>query len=275
VYISHADQDHIGGLLGLLSSGEFLIHEITVNSDASKKSDLWNDLLYEMDQMNEKGKTIFNTGISRTKTRVHCGSIEIEISGPTPYLVGKGIGGLDNEQRTITSNSLSASFNIYWQEIGVAYLAGDMDQIGLDDLLRHEPDLTSSILVFPHHGGKTNDADLKQFVETICDQINPHTIIFSIGRNKFQNPRPEIVSAIKNKIKDVRISCTQLSKHCMKDIEFRGYSHLVDVFSRGREDYCCCSGSFIISLGKNVEYFPELAHHQQFIKSATISPLCL
>ena len=56
LFISHADQDHIGGLLGILSTDRFAIHEIIVNSDATKGSDLWNDLLYQLDQMNENGK---------------------------------------------------------------------------------------------------------------------------------------------------------------------------------------------------------------------------
>lgn len=275
LFISHADQDHIGGLLGLLSTGKFTIYEIIVNSDATKGSDLWNDLLYQLDQMNENGETKFNTGISRSKDFIKCGSIEIEITGPTPYLVGKGVGGLDTKDRTINSNSLSASFNIFWQNNSVAYLAGDIDQIGLDDLLRHEPDIKSQVLVFPHHGGKAGNTNPVPFAETLCDNVNPQTVIFSIGRNKFENPRPDIVRAIKMKIKNVRISCTQLSKNCGKDINVKLSSHLVDMFSRGRENYNCCCGTFVIKLGETASHFPELDPHISFIKAAASNPLCL
>lgn len=275
LFISHADQDHIGGLLGILSTNKFTIHEISVNSDATKGSDLWNDLLYQLDQMNENGKTKFNTGISRSKDFIKCGSIEIEITGPTPYLASKGVGGLDLKERTINSNSLSASFNIFWQSNSVAYLAGDIDQIGLDDLLRHEPNIKSQVLVFPHHGGKTGNVNPVPFAETLCDHVNPQTVIFSIGRNMHKNPRPDIVNAIRMKIKNVRISCTQLSKNCVKDISIKSSSHLVDMFSRGREDHNCCSGTFVIRLGENASHFPEIDPHITFIKSAASNPLCL
>jgi beta-lactamase superfamily II metal-dependent hydrolase len=275
IYISHSDQDHIGGLLGLLSTGEFTIHEIAVNSDATKSTDLWNDLLYQLDEMNENGETRFSIGISRSEDIIKCGTIVVQIVGPTPYLAGKGVGGQDFWERSINSNSLSATFNIFWKEKSMVYLAGDIDYIGLDDLLRHKPVLESDILVFPHHGGKPGDTNVIPFTETLCDCINPHTVIFSIGRNKFENPRPEIVKAIKNKIHGVRISCTQLSKHCMEDIECKEFNHLVDVFSRGREDYLCCSGSFIIMLGEKVEYYPDADHHKKFIGSAASNPLCI
>lgn len=275
LFISHADQDHIGGLLGLLSTGEFAIHEIIVNSDATKGSDLWNDLLYQLDELNEEGKTKFNTGISRTKDLIKCGSIEIEITGPTPYLVGKGVGGFDTKDRTINSNSLSASFNIFWQKNSVAYLAGDIDQIGLDDLLRHAPNIKSQVLVFPHHGGKAGNANPVPFAEALCDHVNPQTVIFSIGRNKFENPRPDIIKVIRKKIKNVRIACTQLSKNCVKQINVRLSSHLADVFSRGKEDYNCCSGTFVIRLGEAVSHFPELDTHITFIKTAATDPLCI
>jgi beta-lactamase superfamily II metal-dependent hydrolase len=275
VYISHADQDHIGGLLGLLATGTFIIREIILNSDSSKGSDLWNDLLYQLDEMREKGEIKFTIGISRSEEHISCGSINLEIAGPTPYLVGKGVGGLDSISRTINSNSLSASFIVFWRKNSVAYLAGDLDQIGLDDILRHNPVLISDVLVFPHHGGKTGDSDLVRFTETLCDQINPQTIIFSTGRNRYENPRPEIIQAIKKKINGVRISCTQLSKHCMKDIRYKEYDHLADVFSKGREDFFCCSGSFIISLGVRIDHYPNADDHIQFIKSAASNPLCI
>lgn len=274
LFISHSDHDHIGGLLGLLSTGEFNIKEVTVNSDATKGSDLWNDLLYQLDELNELGQTKFYTGLSRSKDFVKCGSIEVEITGPTPYLVGKGVGGLDTKERTINSNSLSASFNIFWQKNSVAYLAGDIDQIGLDDLLRHEPNIKSQVLVFPHHGGKAGNANQVTFAETLCDHVSPQTVLFSIGRNKFENPRPDIVEAIRNKIKNVRISCTQLSKKCAEKINVRSTTQLVDMFSRGREDYYCCSGTFVIKLEDSVTHFPALDKHIAFIKTAANNPLC-
>ena len=43
VYLSHADQDHIGGLLTLLASKEVTVKEVYLNPDGSKQTRLWND----------------------------------------------------------------------------------------------------------------------------------------------------------------------------------------------------------------------------------------
>ena len=199
LFISHADQDHIGGLLGLLSTGKFTIHEVIVNSDATKGSDLWNDLLYQLDEMNENGKTKFNTGISRSKDFIKCGSIEIEITGPTPYLVGKGVGGLIRKKERLTQIHFLHLSIFFGKRKALLIWLAILIKLVLDDLLRHEPDIKSEVLVFPHHGGKAGNANPVSFAESLCDHVSPRTVIFSIGRNKFENPRPDIVTAIREK----------------------------------------------------------------------------
>lgn len=274
VFISHADQDHIGGLIGLISTGNFAIQEIYFNSDSTKGSGVWDDLAYILDELHESGKTKLIAGIKHGLT-VSCGDILIEVTGPSTYLVAKGVGGKDRQDRKINSNSLSASFNIYWKKSNIAFLAGDIDQIGLEELLERGINIKSPVLVFPHHGGKSGGGNPEAFVKTLCDHVAPNTVLFSIGRTKFDNPRPEIVKAVLERISNVRVSCTQLSKHCVKRINLRNSDHLVDVFSRGREDYFCCSGTFLIRLGEASSHFPDLDSHQRFIKKATTNPLCL
>ena len=44
VYLSHADQDHVGALIGLLAATEISIDSVYLNSDASKTSKVWDDL---------------------------------------------------------------------------------------------------------------------------------------------------------------------------------------------------------------------------------------
>lgn len=276
VFISHADADHIGALVGIISTGEFEIDEVLFNSDGSKGTDAWEDFAYVCDEQHECGDTKFTPGIAKKTQRIQCGSIELEIMSPTPYLVAKGVGGKDRHGRTINSNSISASFKVIWKDDVYVFLSGDIDQIGLDEMLMHDVDLRSPILVFPHHGGKSGSASPVPFTELLCDIVKPQTVVFSIGRSsKFDNPRPEIVDSVKRKIKDVRISCTQLSKHCMKKLAFGSLDHLADVYSRGRDNHFSCSGTFIIELGHNVLHLPEVGLHQTFIKAATLTPLCL
>jgi len=276
IFVSHSDQDHIGGLISLLSSDCVKIKEIIVNPDATKKSELWNDLTYELSQQNEKGKIYFHVGISRNNEVINCGEIEILITGPTPFVAAKGVGGRYKKDRIINSNSSSASFHLCWKGKRLVYLAGDIDEIGLEDLIDHEANLNAEILVFPHHGGKSGSYDIEKFTKTLCERVTPSTVIFSIGRNKFDNPRPEIIALVRKLIKDVRISCTQLSTHCLKDvIEKNTPKHLVSFFSKGHSQNHCCGGTFIINLEEGIKVFPEYDPHKEFIKKVIPKSLCL
>src|SRR5687768_11406880 len=59
VLISHADQDHIGGLIGLLSTGLVQVGRVRLNSDALKGSKIWDDLLFELQAQDNARKLDF------------------------------------------------------------------------------------------------------------------------------------------------------------------------------------------------------------------------
>lgn len=274
VLLSHSDQDHIAGLVGLLSSGNFTINSVYVNSDSTKQSKLWDDLMYELSQMSVKGGPKLKIGLASSTDPFICGNLKLKTLGPSPYLASKSPGGYDQKKRKITSNSISASFQVLWKDQPVVYLAGDVDQIALDDLFSFGMSLETPVLVYPHHGGKNGNSDVVTFAEQICNLTKASTIIFSLGRNEFDNPKPEIIKVIRQKVPGVRISCTQLSKHCAKNLPETAPNHLLPVFSRGKILNQCCGGTFIIKLENSVEFFPRYSIHQKFIKSSTSTPLC-
>jgi beta-lactamase superfamily II metal-dependent hydrolase len=277
IFLSHADQDHIGGLVALLSSNAFEIKRILLNADATKGSDLWDDLNYEISQLNERKHIAVTIGITRRMEDFNCGLLKLEITGPTTYLAAKGVGGVDRKNYLITSNSISASFHVKWKENVIAYLAGDIDQISLNDLVDHKIPLTAPVLVFPHHGGKAGHltSNIVPFTEQICDLVQPSTVLFSIGRNKHETPRPEIVSTIRKKIPKVRVACTQLSKHCASALPLNSPKHLVSVFAKGKHAKECCGGTFIINLTKEPSLFPAAPPHVNFITKEAPTSICL
>ena len=275
VFLSHADQDHIEGLVNLIASDEITINKVYVNSDSTKKSALWDDLLFTISKSSAQGGTQLHIGLTRTSGTFQCGSINLETVGPSAYLAGKSPGGENRLGRKITSNSISSSFRISWNSKIVAYLAGDIDQVSLDDIVEFEFPIDAPLLVFPHHGGKSDNADITVFSEQLCELVKAETVIFSIGRNKHSNPRPEVVKAVRAKIPNVRIACTQLSKNCSLAIPKTTSSHLLSLFSQGRSSNSCCNGTFIINLLDKISYSPDYSEHINFIKAEVENPMCL
>jgi competence protein ComEC len=275
VFLSHADQDHIEGLVVLLSSDVITIGNVYVNSDGIKKSELWDDLTYSISKTSVQGGTKLFAAITRSEGEFKCGEITIETIGPTAYLAAKSPGSNDRANRKITSNSISASFRILWAGKPVAYLAGDIDEIALDDLKDHKIEITAPFLVFPHHGGNISGGGVVAFTDELCDLTHCETVIFSIGRNKHSNPRPDVIRTIRTKVKNVRIACTQLSKHCAAALNNTSPVHLNAVFARGRATNACCSGTFMIELTDVVTFSPGFSAHQAFIAAATTSAICI
>ena len=127
----------------------------------------------------------------------NAGEIQINHIGPSKYLAAKGVGGQDRKDRRITSNSISASFIVSYKGKSLVFISGDIDQISLDEIKYIGNDIKANVLVFPHHGGKIEVGNVVDFTKQLISESNPDTIVFSIGRRKFKNPRPEVIKAIK------------------------------------------------------------------------------
>jgi beta-lactamase superfamily II metal-dependent hydrolase len=277
VLVSHADQDHIGGLVGLIASGLFQVDCIRLNTDSLKGSAIWNDLLYELSRLSSAGELDFKPSLTASDTgEFDRGAVQIEVLGPSTYLAGKGPGSTDRHGRRLRTNSVSAVIRISENGEPIALLPGDLDEIGLDDLIDHGAEMSASILVFPHHGGKTGSAEIaEEFSRRMCEMVSPSTVVFSIGRSKrFLHPKPEIVYTVRESLGDVRIMCTQLSEHCAGFLPMESPEHLNVVFSQGREARRCCAGTIIVDLSSPYTILPSEVAHQNFISIAAPESLC-
>ena len=275
VLISHADQDHIEGLLALLSS-KISIGSVRLNTDSLKGSALWDDLLYELDSQGHKGKLDFQiTLVSDSGEHFSYGDISVEVLGPTKYLAGKGPGSFDRKKRKITTNSISAVIKISYKEKPIALFTGDLDNVGLDDLLRQKTPLNAEYLIYPHHGGATGHADIEKFATELITNVNPSNILFSIGRGRYKTPRPEIISVIRKVLPKTNIMCTQLSEHCTATLTGTPPSYIGKVFSQGNESKKCCTGTVVINFDRGVTVSPSIAEHNSFIRNNTTSAMCV
>lgn len=275
IYLSHADEDHIAGMMGILASKTVEIGCVTLNSDACKKSAVWDDLVYELEGAYRTGHINFQVGL----TEGHITSFEdvtVTVIGPSRYLASKGAGSVNRSGKKIHSNSISAVIRICKADQPIAILPGDIDSVGLEDLISTGVAADAPILVFPHHGGYQGiGSSIEDYVVKLIELVQPHSVLFSIGRGKYETPNPQLVEELRKYSSITRIMCTQLSEHCTSTIPDNPSDHLCEVFSLGRSKQVCCSGTVLISLNDPSSILPDNDHHIAFIKKYVEKPLCL
>ncbi|WP_206758975.1 ComEC/Rec2 family competence protein [Anabaena azotica] len=275
ILISHSDADHIAGIIDILANEDIKIHNVHINPDAIKKSEVWTDVRIALQDARKRSGTQVSSELTTTKTgSLNIGSVEIEILAPTPELILGGAGGTDLQRRRLTSNSISAVVGIVHDSHRVAILAADIDHVGFDNLIQEQNNLSADILVFPHHGGKPGSADPKIFTEQFCMVVQPKLIIFSIDRNRFSNPRIEIVEGIISSVPNAHILCTQLSERCTTNLPSSTPTHLSTLPARGLNSNSCCGGSISIKIDGSKTTYTEMALHKEFILKQVTSPIC-
>jgi beta-lactamase superfamily II metal-dependent hydrolase len=281
VLVSHADRDHVGSLLNLLSDDLFTVDEVWLNSDAFKGSTLWTSLTYELDEQDRAAKTSVELGIREGRSFT-TGPFQVDVLAPRVRLAGLGAGSHDLEGRRLESNSLSIVCRVSVDGQPLALLPGDLDETGLAHLLDQTPtpDLRAPFVIFPHHGGHvaraSNSDSNALFAERFTKLVSPDTVIFSIGRGQHGTPRLEIVNAVKSVVPGVNILCTELSRLCSAESVTSGRAtHLISTTARGRNDGACCAGSIVIDRDTGVwRVRPTRAAHQAFISANALTALC-
>jgi competence protein ComEC len=274
ILISHSDADHIGGIIDLLSNKDIKIHNVHLNPDAIKESNIWRVLRIALKDARQRGTKV-SSELTTTKTgSLNIGSVNIEVLAPTPELILGGAGGTDLQGRRLTSNSISAVIGIVHDSHRVAILAADIDNVGFDNLIQDPKSFSADILIFPHHGGRSGGGDSKTFAQQVCSFIQPKLIIFSIDRNRFSNnPRAEIIEGLRSSVPDAHILCTQLSQQCAASVPSSKPTHLNILPARGFISNSCCGGTIVIKIDGSRTTYPEITLHKEFVNQVT-SPIC-
>jgi beta-lactamase superfamily II metal-dependent hydrolase len=275
ILISHADTDHLRGVVALLGSAELTIESIHLNSDAVKRSSIWKALAFELDQSHRSNVLKFHVQLVEGQRHQLGTNVGIDVLAPRQALAMLGPGSRDNKERRISTNTISAVIRVQIEDGPTTMLTGDLDEIGLEHLLETGQELACDILVFPHHGGNvrasSNPTRNTSFARLLLGATTPKTVIFSIGRQSANpNPRPEIIAAVKE-IATRRVMCTQMSSNCVAGQTSFETSHLSTAFSTGRSSGLCCAGS--IRFGANFQE-PTNQAHDDFLDSAAPRALC-
>ena len=200
--------------------------------------------------------------------------MRVSVLGPSQYLAAKGPGSTHRSGQQIHTNSTSAVVSISVAGESVALLPGDVDGVGLHDLLQHGQDLRAPILVYPHHGALPEAMNPAGFARGLLTAVSPELVVFSIGRGRYATPNPEMVRVLRETQTSARIICTQLSKHCSKELPAGSTSHLSPAFARGRSDGSCCGGTVVVPLDDIAAIHPRPETHASFIGTQVETPLC-
>jgi beta-lactamase superfamily II metal-dependent hydrolase len=277
VAITHSDEDHLKGLVGLLDSDAVSLGLVRVNSDATKPSGLWDAVTFSLGQLSGRGELDFQISLAVGDELPYVADdVRAEVLGPSRYLAARGPGSTDREGRAVLVNSMSAVIRVLVGEEPYVLLAADIDQVGLQNLVG-EKDMRAAILVFPHHGGNVRPGatpgDNVEFTRLLLEAVQPETVVFSLGRGSYQTPRPEIIEAIREHGSEMKIACTQLSEACAQELPPDGaFDHLTDLLSRGKPKRTCCAGTIRIPLPGDL--VPRLAPYEAFKAQYAETALC-
>jgi beta-lactamase superfamily II metal-dependent hydrolase len=272
--ISHADKDHIAGILSLLTSDNIRVDRVFVNPDSQKNTRIWRDFRVAVAVAERNGTCTVVPSLSTTSPgEIEVGAARITVLCPSAALALTGVGGTTPRGRNVNSNTLSGVLRIDADDgAGSILLAADMDEVGLAEAIDAETSLEADILVFPHHGGLPGAANTQEFTGKLLQAVRPNTVVFSNGRGRHDNPRPEIVDAVRNR--GCGVACTQLSERChSQPVDARDY--LEPLRASGRKEGFSCAGSMTLELQPDGHRPAErAARHQLFISERVTSPMC-
>ncbi len=269
LFLSHADGDHADGVVALLSLPQIEVRNLYLNSDSSKRGVHWERLRVVVEDARRRGSLKLRQ--MHEGERVTVGQTTVVGLAPSPAAFLSGPGGRDAAGARLTSNSASAVLALEHLGHRVVLFAGDMDQSTLTRIPDRQ-DLRADILIFPHHGGLSGP-DTAQFAEDLTRVVAPRLTLFSIGRSQYQNPRPEVVEAVRRGCATTHILCTQLSTRCASALPDYA-AHLLLFPSKGRGKGECCGGTVLVTLqGANSRYEP-LTEHQRFVETSVPNALC-
>ncbi len=267
VLISHADQDHIAGLTKLLLNRDLKINNIHLNSDWLRKTEIWEDVLSALEASQYSGVNIEAQLTTSSTGRLDVGQVSVQVLAPSPVLALSGVSGKDLAGRKLRANSMSAVISLVYNTRKIAILAGDLDQIGLDNLLKKSVNLQADILVFPHHGGRPGSGvSSKAFAQQLCNLVQPKLVVFSIDRSLHSNPNDEIIEGVLSSVPEAHIMCTQLSEKCSVTLPSAISNHLNKLPAKGLISKKCCGGTILIEIGKDANtYTPSFDDHRKFV----------
>ncbi|MFD5825511.1 ComEC/Rec2 family competence protein [Lentzea sp. NPDC060358] len=277
--LSHADDDHIGGAARLISNDEVKVGTLWANPNAIQDSETYIDLLTVARDKFNRGEILFKSNLNvGANGDLDFDRVRIEIIHPDVFHAGIGPTRGRHRLGSISSNRMSAVLRVHLDGLPAALLPGDIDSKGFESIINRDVDISAPILVFPHHGGGANTRDERNFARALCEKVAPELVVFSLGRTRFKNPLPDIITGVREAVPGAHIACTQLSTRCHPGSDLSDeQEHLLASWpSSGKNGRSCCAGTVVAEWQDGgLLYRPTRAAHLPFISAKVSSPQCL
>ena len=171
---THADQDHIAGLAGVIENFPVKLAALTGQVHSTQ---IYERLLTDIRDKNIKALKV------RTGTAIPFDpSVKIEVLNP------------DDDAVNNTDDTNDASIVIKLTYGTTSFLlTGDAEMPANKAMLDHGFDVRSTVLKLGHHGSRTSTN------EDWLQHVQPQLGIISAGKdNAFGHPHPEVIAALKN-----------------------------------------------------------------------------
>jgi beta-lactamase superfamily II metal-dependent hydrolase len=273
VLVSHGDADHIGGLMALFTNPDVAIDRVYINPDAERTSEIWSDLRTALQDARRRGEVRVTPSLTSDTELPFHSDLSLRVLAPLPEDALGGVGGRSVQGRRQDANTLSSVIRV--EGAGHAILlAADLDSNGLEALVAEGADLRAQVLVFPHHGGRPGSGDARTFARELTELVQPEVVVFSLGRGRPDNPRPEIVAGVRDAAPAAHIACTQLSRLCALALPLAAQPHLSALPAAGLP-HNCCAGTLEIEFRPDGLYAPQVPGHRSFVTEQVPHALCL
>lgn len=253
IVISHADADHLAGVEALLYDEQIAVGRLYVNPEQRRPSGVWDTFKVAAAAAGKNGTKILPVTRDSAEQIPVSSAVSLAVMSPTGAEILAGADGKIGKTK-YSANRLSVVIRVLHNSVGRVLLPADMDAAALEDILDANFDISSDVLVFPHHGGHSN-GDPSRFSTRLLEAVQPELVVFSLGHS-YSNPMPENIGPVL--ASDRRVCCTGLARPC----------------EPGAPGASSCAGSVTIDLATGSWAADEDERHRKFVDEEVTQPLC-
>jgi beta-lactamase superfamily II metal-dependent hydrolase len=270
VMLSHLHEDHCAGVTGFLG-GDYVLREVFMNGPRATETETYDDVKAALNRSRELRGGLprvrpFDTDADRPV--LERGNVQVQIVAPDA---------VDARSKTTrrglrqSDHSGCGVVRVNYEDHPRVLITGDLDRKGLQAIVdRDAAALRADVLVYPHHGGSSEEPREEEFAEELCSHVQPDLVVFSTGRAKGLRPHAEVLSGVSTAT-TAEVVCTQLSRRCdEREPDHAGRLDPLPMAHSVKPELrrLSCGGSVVIPLEHGPSTFAGRSEHVAFLEES-------